>query len=232
MKDDFGTPIANELAKITSYMLLVISAMVLEKYLITSLGFIAGTIIPIAAFIMGVLWLVFQNKRKKRLAAEYAIRLIIFGICIALIIPLGCACGRGIEALNKEPISKSLKDAETVNEIKEQLPENEEDKSIIEKAISNVLKGIKQKLDWAVDTFNGFLQTVSVMLITTIVIPILVFFAFILIIRFLTKKDFTGLILGYSNKFARRTTYRLTDFSKKSVDHISECRSKKQDSDK
>ena len=46
---DIGTPIANKLADLSSYFLLIVSALVLEKYLVTITGYVAFTfLIPIA----------------------------------------------------------------------------------------------------------------------------------------------------------------------------------------
>ena len=201
---DAGTSIANELARITSYILLIISTIILEKYLLTSIGFVAGFIIPAIAYIMGMLWLFLQNRQWKKLTGEYAIRLVIFGFCIALIIPLGCACGYGIEALNSEPITKSIHEAEKAKEIVDQLPANEQDKGIIGNLVTSALNGLKGALEWLTDLFHGIVQSAAVMLITTLVIPVLIFFAFIWLIRFLTKRDYTGTVRKFSRRFANR----------------------------
>lgn len=51
LPDDTGTPIANELAKYSGYLLLVTSTIFLERYLITTIGFVASTIVLPAAFL-------------------------------------------------------------------------------------------------------------------------------------------------------------------------------------
>lgn len=217
--DDAGTPVANELAKISGYMLLVLSAILLEKYLLTSIAFVACTLVPTAAFVMGVLWVYLKDGHMRLKAAEFAVRLIIFAICLVLIIPLGCACGRAIESINETSINLAIKDAEEANKIVDSLPESEEDRNIIQKAIDDLIKGLKQKIEWAKELFANFMRSTAVMLITTIAIPILILFCFIWLIRFLTKKDFTHAILSFSKKFANKTADTITSIGKQTNDH-------------
>ena len=58
LPDDHGTPIANELAKISGYLLAVISAVMLEKFLLTALGFVSF------AFIIPILKILFNIEEK------------------------------------------------------------------------------------------------------------------------------------------------------------------------
>lgn len=88
------------------------------------------------------------------------------------------------------------------------LPE-EEDKSILQQALSGVMKGLKNQVEWAKNLFSHFMSSVAVMLVTTIVIPVIILITFVLLIRFLTRRDFTVLIRGFSHRFAEGTAKRL-----------------------
>ena len=211
LKDDFGTPVANELAKISGYMLVIVSALTLEKYLLTSIGAVSGFILPAAAFILGMLWLFLRDENKRRLAGEYAVRLLIFAVCIALIIPVACLCGRGVEELNRDPISKSIQDAEEANQIVEMLPDKEQDKNILEKALYGILDGLKERIEWATDKFNGFVHSVAVLMITTIAIPVVIIIAFLLAIRLILKKKSPNSLLASSPKAPGRAPEQAAD---------------------
>ena len=112
--------------------------------------------------------------------------------------------------MNSEPINKSIREAEKANEIVDSIPpDREEDKGFIQKVITGALNGLKNAISWIVDIFHGFVQSVAVLLITTLVIPVIIFFAFIWAIRFLTKRDYTKRIMGYSKRFANRTADKM-----------------------
>lgn len=98
LPDDTGTAISNELADFTGYLMVVISAIFLEKYLLVTIGWI-GFVISLLSCVLFVLAIIAKDKNKMKFK-EYAIRTLIFSICIVCIIPLGCACGDSIERMD------------------------------------------------------------------------------------------------------------------------------------
>ena len=51
LKDDWATPIANELAELSGYFMIILAAIVLEKYLITLSGLVVFQyIVPLPAY--------------------------------------------------------------------------------------------------------------------------------------------------------------------------------------
>lgn len=205
--DDTGSAIADELAEFTGYMMIVISAIFLERYLLTTIGFVSSSIIlPLSYVIAGFAVLVRPQNRLK--LKEYAFRLAIFGICIALIIPLGCYCGRMIEEANSASIQAALDDARDANEIIESIPEDQQSKSIFDKVgdfFSSLWKSATEAYDWAKTRLSHFMASVAVMLVTTIVIPILMLFCFLWLIKFLTKHDFVVALVGFTDRFTDNT---------------------------
>lgn len=205
--DDAGSAIANELAEYAGYMLIVISAIFLERYLLTTIGFISSSfILPLACLIAGLAVIARSQNRLK--FKEYAFRLLIFGICIAMVIPAGCYCGQMIEKANSASIQAALDDARTANEIMESIPEDEQSKSIFDKVgdfFSGLWKSATEAYDWAKTRLSHFMASVAVMLVTTIVIPILIFFCFLWLVKFLTKRDFVIALVGFADRFADNT---------------------------
>ena len=49
------------------------------------------------------------------------------------------------------------------------------------------------------------MASVAVMLVTTIAIPILIFFCFLWLVKFLTKRDFVIALVGFADRFADST---------------------------
>ena len=80
---DTATPIAEKMADVSGYLLVVLCAIYLEKYLVTITGYVAFTyLIPIACGLW-ILNLVFENATVRKLAAKLAV----FGIAISLVVP-------------------------------------------------------------------------------------------------------------------------------------------------
>ena len=205
--DDAGSAIANELAEYSGYMLIVISAIFLERYLLTTIGFISSSfILPLSCLIAGLAVIARPQSRLK--LKEYAFRLLIFGVCIAMVIPLGCYCGQMIENANSASIQAALNDAKNANEIMESIPEGEQNKNIFDKVgdfFSGLWKSATEAYDWAKTRLSHFMASVAVMLVTTIAIPILIFFCFLWLVKFLTKRDFVIALVGFADRFADST---------------------------
>ena len=190
--DDAGTPIANELAKFSGYLLAVLSAIFLEKYLLTSIGYVATMVIIPLGFLIAIP-AVFARSGYKAKFREYATRLIIFGICVIFVIPLGCKCGRMIEETNAQSIETALNDARNANEIVESVPDEKESKNIFEKVgdfFTSLWGSTTAAYEWAKTVLSNFMSSIAVMFVTTIIIPILMFLSFFWLLRFLTKRDF------------------------------------------
>ena len=74
---DTATPIAEKMADVSGYLLVVLCAIYLEKYLVTITGYVAFTyLIPIACGLW-MLNLIFANATVRKLAAKLAISLVV-----------------------------------------------------------------------------------------------------------------------------------------------------------
>ena len=80
---DTATPIAEKMADVSGYLLVVLCAIYLEKYLVTITGYVAFTyLIPIACGLW-IFNLIFANATVRKLAAKLSV----FGIAIFLVVP-------------------------------------------------------------------------------------------------------------------------------------------------
>ena len=80
---DTATPIAEKMADVSGYLLIVLCAIYLEKYLVTITGYVAFTYLIPAACVLWILNLFFANATVRKLAAKLAV----FGIAIFLVVP-------------------------------------------------------------------------------------------------------------------------------------------------
>ena len=112
---DTATPIAEKMADVSGYLLVVLCAIYLEKYLVTITGYVAFTyLIPIACGLW-ILNLVFENATVRKLAAKLAV----FGIAIFLVVPASVKISDLIGDTYQAQIEATIEDARNTQSILE-----------------------------------------------------------------------------------------------------------------
>lgn len=122
LKDDWATPIANELAELSIYFIIILAAIVLEKYLITLSGLIFFQyIVPIVCvlIICNIIW------RNMEWTRVLAFKLMAFGLALFLLVPACVQVCRVIEGTYDTSIQAAMESAQNATEFTK--PENEED---------------------------------------------------------------------------------------------------------
>jgi len=180
---DATTPLANQIADLSSYLMLVVCALFLEKFLLTTAGYITFSILVPVACLLLIIYLYKGNNLLKVLA----LKMIAFGIAIVMIIPISVAITNIIDDTfateQKIAIAK-----ESSNEI-DQAAENisEEEASGFEKFIYKIKdgfsSGIANAIQKAENAFNNFVDAIAAFIVTACVIPIVVMLFFIWIIK-------------------------------------------------
>ena len=168
---DAATPIAEKLADLSSYFLIVLCAIYLEKYLLTITGFVAFKIlIPVSCILFGIN-LFTKNASVKKLATKFAI----FGIAIFLIIPASIRISAMIETTYADSIETTLSEAEqTVRQMEEltgtdiaEEPETENSTEIFsteeteQSFFDKAQSFFKDAADKTSDTLNNVSNTIS-----------------------------------------------------------------------
>lgn len=152
---DATTPIANEIAQLSSYLMIIAGAIMLEKFLLTLTGLVAFRyLIPIACVLLGV-WIFWRQEGLRRLA----IRLTLFALAISLVIPVSLQ----VSTLFDETFHSQ----ETVQESIDALEKTEEtDKKPSGNFFANLKASAEKKLSSAIDS-------IATLLISNCVIPVL-----------------------------------------------------------
>ena len=112
---DIGTPIAEKVADLSGYLLIVLCAVFLEKYLVTITGYAAFKIFIPAACVLFAANMMVRNRSVDKLAR----RLLIFGICIFLVVPASVKVSDLIETTYQSQIDATLEDAKSTQEMLE-----------------------------------------------------------------------------------------------------------------
>ena len=112
---DIGTPIAEKVADLSGYLLIVLCAIFLEKYLVTITGYAAFKIFIPAACALFAMNLFARNQSLDRLARK----LLIFGICIFLVVPASVKASDLIEHTYQAQIDAALEEAKGTEQLLE-----------------------------------------------------------------------------------------------------------------
>lgn len=191
---DAAMPIANQMIELNKYFIVVISAIILEKILVSVVGYVSFSYIIPLACILGIVYLY----KKVDSIRNLAIKVAIFGIFIFIAIPVSVKVSDLIYSSYQASIEQTV---ETANENKEYIEEKkeefaEEDKNWMER-IGDYLSNLKSKIGLGVseivkkgeDTLNKYIDAIAVLIITTCVIPIIIILLFIWIIKILFGFD-------------------------------------------
>lgn len=112
---DTATPIAEKMADVSGYLLVVLCAIYLEKYLVTITGYVAFTyLIPIACGLW-ILNLFFANATVRKLAAKLAV----FGLAISLVVSASVKISDLIGDTYQAQIEATIEDAKNTQSILE-----------------------------------------------------------------------------------------------------------------
>lgn len=198
---DGGTPIAEKLADLSSYFLVVICAIYLEKYLVTITGYAAFSIlIPLACVLFSAYFL--WKRDGFRILAE---KLLLFGIAVYLVIPASVKVADMIDATYQSSIESTIDSAkQATDEIEADTEENtngtvssDGSKSTESTSKKGLLSGIVSKVEETVTgatknietVLNRFIEALAVMLVTSCLIPILVLVFFVWLVKMLLGVD-------------------------------------------
>ena len=111
---DATTPIANKLTDLTSYFLIILVVIFLEKYLVTLTGYATFSILIPAACVLFAAGIGFNRTVLKIVAAKIAA----FGLVIFMIIPFSMNVSAMIEKTYESTVEETVKEAQDItNEI-------------------------------------------------------------------------------------------------------------------
>lgn len=174
---DVTNPIANQIMDISSYLLIVVCVLVLEKSLLTVMGYLSfNLLIPIACGLYGLYIFI-----KKEILRMLAIKFFVFALVIVSIIPLSIKISDLIYEVNQTTIEQVTTDInDTLSE------ENiDEEKSWMDKMIDKLKEGVSNAGEKAKQVLNSFIDAIALFLITYCAIPIIVVLLVMWLIKFL-----------------------------------------------
>ena len=181
---DICTPISEKLADFSEYFLLILCVLYAEKYLLTIIGTGAFRILIPAAcafFGIGLFW---NPKMMGKLGLKFAL----FALALYFVIPASIKVSDIIYDTYQVSINTTIEMAEQLAEDTEELAEaqEEEDEGVLAGLWNRITETTDNLTEQAAETLNRFVETLAVMIVTSCIIPLLVLFFFLWIIRMVT----------------------------------------------
>lgn len=181
---DTGSAIAEKLADLTSDFLIVLCAIMLEKYLLTITGYAVFRFILPAVCVL----LIVRQFRSSEILAKLAFKLALFGMAVWLVVPGGITVSRMIEATYETSLSQTIEDAQSAADAIDTSAGSDSDSdseksgfwSGITSSVQNAVSGVTEK-------FEKLLSNVMEALA---VLPVLVLLLLLWIVKMLTGIDF------------------------------------------
>lgn len=184
LPDDVCSPLSQEISDFTTYFMLILSVIYLEKYLLTILAAAACYLLIPAGCSSLLVNCFFPSSVLKSIGTK----LIIFGAAVLLIIPTSVWVSDQINAIYSESIAITVESASAVSEnlIGEVAEDGAENTTVIDEAkallgdLSGSVAGVVEQFK---NLLNRFIEATAVMIVTTCLIPLLVIVFFVWIVK-------------------------------------------------
>ena len=158
---DMCTPLAEQLAELAKYFLLILSALYLEKFLITISGYITfSVLIPLACVIVAA---VIISGNKKFLSVEG--KIVLIGVIIYLIVPASVVLSDKIYQTQEDTVSQAIEDYNSLD------ISGDSDSGII----GEITTITTNTIDKVTNFISDLMESLAVMIVTACVVPVLVF---------------------------------------------------------
>ena len=210
LPDDMGTALSTEYGDFYTGFAIVAGALLLEKYLLTTIGFgFFAIIVPLccALMISSILSAPYSSTKYNR--RQMATKLFVFGLTLFLMTPISVFISRQIDESYRVSIEGAIENTEEaasalehVNEEegKEGTEEGPNPLALVQKQIGNATSVVSEAfeavgsfakgiLPWAINQLRIYAELFAVMVVTSIVIPILVPVAIYFVFKILFLND-------------------------------------------
>ena len=202
LPNDMGTPIADKLVDFSSYFMVILAVIYLEKFLLTTLGFLGfGILIPVACALFAVAVFLRRGTLTRVNLQRLGTKLAAFGLALALVVPVSVWLTDNVDATFDESLAAASAAAqEATEQLEESTQEQTQEDAGLLGGIANAVQdgwngltqGAQQALDSLGDQLNTMIDTLAVMIVTSCLIPLLVLILFLQLVKIITGLDFGG----------------------------------------
>jgi len=182
---DVATPIAERISELTTPLLIIVCAIYLEKFLLTTVGYLSFKIlIPAACALLGLL-VFMKNEAFMETIFKFAIKLAIFGVAIYSIIPASVKVTNMIETTFEETITQTYETVDEISEEAEKVTEDEKETNAFLAFLASIGDEATELVESVKNALSVFIDAIAVLIITTCVIPVAVILFFVWLVKML-----------------------------------------------
>lgn len=179
-----GMPIANQLAELSKYLLIVLSALTFEKILLSAIGYISFKVIIPISCIFAIAAIYFKNKN----FVKVALKTFILGIVTFIAVPLGIKTSDVIyDTYYSTYVHEASETVASNNEYIQSESENSQNddffSNIKEKVTETISAGIKK----GEESLSKLVDSIAILIVTACLIPITIILLILLVIKYLFK---------------------------------------------
>lgn len=175
---DATTPIAEQIADVSSYLLLAVGAIMLEKILLTLTGYVTFTYLVPAACLLGFLSQFWAGPALRRLA----LKLVLFGLAICLVIPASLRVSKLVEETFE--VQQTVDQAALAAEEAGDSAEDEEDSGgWLSHLGEQIISGVSDAVEEAKGLMSRFIDAVAALLIVNLAIPLVTLWFFLWLVK-------------------------------------------------
>lgn len=179
LPNDTATPIAEQLADLTGPLLVVVCVIYLEKFLLTTTGFVSFSIlVPLSCLLFGV-----NLFRPGQALRGWAIKAMILALLLFAMVPAGVTITNLVQETFEESIDQTFATADRFTEEVENA--QKEDSNAFVQFFESIGESVVKLFDMAKNVLSTLTDVIAVLLITTCAIPLLTLLFFVWMIRIL-----------------------------------------------
>ena len=175
---DAATPIAEQVSELTGPLLIVVSAIYLEKFLLTTIGLVSFKFLIPFACLLGIIYIFTTREVARMLAIKFGV----FALAISIVIPVSVKVTGLIEKTFEESITQTYESADVITDEAEK-SSDEKDAGKFAEFLKGIGDSVSTLTENAKNALSVFIDAIAVLIITTCVIPIVVILFFLWIIK-------------------------------------------------
>lgn len=184
LPDDYASPLADTLADMSTYFVILLGMILFEKLLITvGVPFIFRFIIP-----AGIILLIVYYISHKKIIRTIAYKILAFAIVIILAVPLGTSvskwlCSSSLDYVN-ETVTQAQDGSDKIEEISESSSSDKSFYETVSSVFDSAIEGVTDLFNYYKGIIQKFINTIAIMMLAYLVVP---FVTFLLMLWFMNQ---------------------------------------------
>ncbi len=184
LPDDYASPLADTLADMSTYFVILLGMILFEKLLImVGVPFIFRFIIP-----AGIILLIVYYISHKKIIRTIAYKILAFAIVIILAVPLGTSvskwlCSSSLDYVN-ETVTQAQDGSDKIEEISESSSSDKSFYETVSSVFDSAIEGVTDLFNYYKGIIQKFINTIAIMMLAYLVVP---FVTFLLMLWFMNQ---------------------------------------------